>query len=93
MHIFNPIQDLDPSDTYSKKWNQMKTIHIIVRTSTTHHRTPRFIKESVKKTQEKYKYWNSAEPGTYIMWPHKASLNFKFEGSNWKIDPRNAKNV
>ena len=66
-----------------KIWNPMKTIQVIIRTPSTHDWTPRF----------KYKYWNSAKPGTYIMCPHKGSLNIKFESSSWKIDFRNAKNA
>ena len=49
--IFNPIQDLDSSDTYTTKyWNPMTTIQVIVRTASTHDRTPRFIKKSVKNS-------------------------------------------
>ena len=37
------------------------------------------------KIQEKFKYCNSAKPGTYIMFPLKVSKHTKFEVSNWKI--------
>ena len=69
----------------------MKTIQVIAQTPSTHHQAPRFIKKSVK-IQEKYKYLNSAKPQTNIMFPHKVSLNVKFEGSSWKIDFRNSIN-
>ena len=36
-----------------------------------------------KKNREKYKYWNSAKPRTYIMFPPELSKHTKFEGSNW----------
>ena len=65
---------------------------VIVRTPSTHDRAPMFIEQSVK-IPEKYKYWNSAQHGTIIMWTHKVSLNIKFEGSSWTIDFRNAKNA
>ena len=44
MPIFNPIQDLDPSDTYNpKKWNPMKTIQVIIQTPTADGRTDRLM--------------------------------------------------
>ena len=52
-----------------KNWNPIKTIQVIVRTPSTHERSSRFIKKSVKN-REKYKYWNSAKSGTYIMCQH-----------------------
>ena len=47
----------------------------------------------VSKIGEKYKYWNSAEPGTDIMCPYKVSLDIKFEGSSLKNDFWNTKNA
>ena len=38
------------------------------------------------KIREKYKYWNAAKSGTYIMCVHEVSLYIKFEGSSWKMD-------
>ena len=45
----------------------------------------------VQKIREKYKYWNSAKLGTYIMYPHKVSYHAMFEGSSWTIYFRNGK--
>ena len=49
--IFNPIQDLDPSDTNIKKnGNPINKIQVIIRTPSSHERAPRFIKKSVKNS-------------------------------------------
>ena len=63
MPIFNPIQDLDPSDTYAKKWNPMKTIQVIVRTPSTHDRAPRFIKKKRKQFGKNTNIENQQIPG------------------------------
>ena len=94
VHIFNEVwcPSLIPSKILTKmilipkNWNPMKSIQVIIRTPSTHDRVPKFINKRVKNSGKKNKYWNSAKPGTYIMCPHKVSLNIKFEGSSWKID-------
>ena len=62
MHIFNPIQDLDLSDTYTEKneiqWKRFKL--------SSGHRAPRFIKKSVKKFGKNTNIEIQQNPGVYI---------------------------
>ena len=57
MLVFNPIQDLDPNDSYTKK---LSSGH---QTLMTEH--PSSLRK-VWKIGEKYKYWNSANPGLIL---------------------------
>ena len=72
---------------YLCKKNEIQWKQVIVQTPCINDLAPRFIKKSVKNW-EKYKYWNSANPETYTLCPHKVSLNVKFEGSSWKTEGR-----
>ena len=49
--------------------------------------------ENASKIRQKYTYWNLPKPGTYILCDPKSSQNTEFEGSNPKIDFKNAKNA
>ena len=48
---------------------------------------------SLRKRKKFRKNTNIEIQQTYIMCPHKVSINIKFEGSSWKIDSKNAKNA
>ena len=82
MLISNPVQDLDPNDISLKSNEKLLSGHQTLMTE--HQGSLR----KVYKIWEKYKYYNFAIPGTYIMCHHKVSINLKFEGSSWKIDFR-----
>ena len=91
MPIFNPIQDLDPSGTYTKKMKSNENNSSYC-PDTKHSWPSTQVKKRVKNLG-KYKYWISAKPGTYTKCPYKVSLNIKFVGSSQEIDLRDAKNT
>ena len=72
---------------------QQRRIWLIVQTPHSHGCAVELIRKCIKNSEKKYTYWNLAKPGTCITCAPKVSWHTMFEGFNWKIYFRNAKNV